>query len=359
MAMSMSWTTHGQLVSRSLLALGLAPLLWARTISPRAAVLAGLALGLAVLARPIEVTFLCVPLAIVFAVRAWREPELRRALALAVALLVGLQLMAVIYHLASSGSPLPLRFSGANEIENMLAPAHQGFGLSALWSRFGYNVSYNLLALAVCFLGPLGLLLVAAGAAVDRTTIALSVGVGLHLLVALLHDNRGLHCVGPIHYSEAAVPLALVATAGLRRLVRWLEGTGVPRATSASVLVAYLIVPLLLFTMWNAAPLRRQATLQEDIYAAVESDVVRRPAVLLTPQLGAVWRSDPSLRSGGSWVFSWRRARPDRIEPILILADGKNAARLAAAAFPDRSIYRLIRNRGTLEAVMIQGPSQP
>jgi hypothetical protein len=264
----------------------------------------------------------------------------------------------VAYHLAASGSPLPMRFSGVNEIEKTFTTA-PSFELSTLWSRFGYNLSYNLLALAVSFLGPLGLLLVAAGAGFDRTTLALSAGVGIHLLIALLHDNRGLHCVGPIHYSEAAVPLTLVAIAGLRRLVRWLEGAGVPRATSASVLVAYLIAPLLLFTMWNAAPLRRQASLQEDVYATLESDVERRPAVLLTPQFATVWGSDPRLRRGGSWVFVWRRARPDWSEPILILEDGQDAAAAAAAAFPDRSIYRFIRNRGALEAVMIQGPSQP
>ena len=41
----------------------------------------------------------------------------------------------------------------------------------------------------------------------------------LDLLLALAHDNTGIHMVGPIHYSEAAVALAMIGFLGTIRVL--------------------------------------------------------------------------------------------------------------------------------------------
>ena len=48
----------------------------------------------------------------------------------------------------------------------------------------------------------------------DHFTRLLGLGVLTDLLLALFHTNMGLHSVGPIHYSECAVPLTVIAVHG-------------------------------------------------------------------------------------------------------------------------------------------------
>ena len=91
---------------------------------------------------------------------------------------------------------------------------------NSLWYRFGANMGYNTFMLAIWFLGPLGMLLFAAGVMTDHFTRLLGLGVATALCLGLFHTNMGLHTVGPIHYSECAAALTIVAVHGLANVLR-------------------------------------------------------------------------------------------------------------------------------------------
>lgn len=341
MVLVLSMTSHGQLTSRSFLAIGLAPLVWADRLSRRGAIVAGVGLGMALLARPVEVGALLAPVGLFVAWRAWRDPALRRGVLLALGVIVAILGVGALYSLAVAGTPLPLRFA-ANEIPARAADMTGAlWDPDRLWPRFGSNLAYNIFSLAIWFLGPLGVILVIAGATVDRWTRVLLLGVALALCLALLHDNLGLHCVGPIHYTEASVPLIFVAMAGLRRLVAALGRLEVPRGAVGTYLLAYCAVAMLLFSGWSTTPLHNQADMQREVYDLVDEQVTERPAIVVAPWLLPVWRAVPEYRENGSWVQEWRRPHPVDQESILIARDRDGAVARAAEVFPDRAIYRL------------------
>jgi hypothetical protein len=209
-----------------------------------------------------------------------------------------------------------------------------------IWNRFGTNTGYNLLMLSVWFLGPLGIALVAAGVLVDRFTKLLGLGVLSVLLLGLLHDDHGIHAVGPIHYSECAVPLTFISVAGLKRLADWLRNHGLDtRAPTCCVLLATL-VGLGTFNLWNSLALREQAQIQHGVYGFLEASGIGN-AVVLGDQFAQTWSQIPEYQSVGSWVFEWRPPRPDFSDDILIFHASKGAKRELAAAFPDRTLFRL------------------
>src|SRR6266446_7459990 len=105
---------------------------------------------------------------------------------------------------------------------------------NALWFRFGANMAYNTFMLAIWFLGPLGILLFTAGVMTDRFTRLLGLGVFTGLCLTLLHTNMGLHSVGPIHYSECAVPLTIIAVHGLATILRTAKAHHVDTRSIAS-----------------------------------------------------------------------------------------------------------------------------
>lgn len=341
MLLTLSMTTHAQLVSRGFLAVGLAAVVWNDALSARAGAVGGAGLGFAFLARPPEVGVLIAPLVLLILWRARSDRSLRRGVAVAVGVFVAIQVVGALYYLAVTGSLLPPRFAANDIVHPYLDDFGGVFEAGRMWTRFGANLAYNLLSLGVWFLGPVGVALFIAGIGADRWTAALAVGVALDLLLALTHDDLGLHVVGPIHYAEAAVPIALIAVAGLRRLVGWARGAGIAPAACASALAVYALVPLLLFSVWSTVPLANQASMQDDIYEIVESRAERRPAIVLAPKFAALWTARRDWARNGSWIFEWRRARADLSESVLILKDGPAAHETARAAFPDRAIYRL------------------
>ncbi len=292
-------------------------------------------MGVTFLCRPLEAVFLSAPLVLwVLVQRLRRAPHYRSAPAgLALGFLPAVALF-FWYCYAMTGNPLlPPRFA-ANAVDVTSV---------SLWNRLGDNLSYNVLMLALWFLGPVGLLLIAAGVLADRFTRVLGMSVAADLCLALFHDNSGLHIVGPIHYSECAVPLAVVATAGLARLVGAVsEDPAGPRFRGA--LTVALTLGLGTFTLLEASALRQQARLQRDIYQAVERavhDSAGRRAVMLTPWFFAVVNAFPDMRELGTWVHDWRRPRVDLEDRVLYLRDVPEVEPALRTTFRDRSFFRL------------------
>jgi hypothetical protein len=341
MALLMSMTTHTQLASRAGLALAILAFWRAdRTGGLRSWGLTGCWLGLAFLCRPLEVIFFSAPIAVWALFRAIRRtPEYRMAPA---GLLLGaVPFVAIfIWHsYAMTGNPLlPARFA---------VPANTDVISGSLWNRFGDNVTYNTFMLAVWFLGPLGLVLVAAGALTDRFTSLLGICVAADLCLAFFHDNPGLHIVGPIHYSECAVPLTIIATHGLANLLRGARRHLFDaRGLSASIAAA-LVLGLGTFTLVQALALRDQAAIQRDVYGTIEQavrDPGGRKAVVLTPWLFAVVGSVPRMRDVGTWVHDWRRPRLDLNDDVLFLRDVRDVEAALRAQFPDRRFFRIRRD---------------
>lgn len=336
MAALLSFTTHAQLASRAFFSLALLAFSSADLKGGLDKwVLTGAGMGLMFLCRPPETVFLCAPLVVWALVQtARRTPEYRPALVgLAAGFLPALALFFWQCY-ATTGNPLlPARFA-ANAVD---------VTSTSLWSRFGDNMSYNVLMLALWFLGPLGLLLVAAGVLKDRFTRLLGVSVAADLCLALFHDNSGLHIVGPIHYSECAVPLTVLATAGMAKLVR-LVGNDQAALRLRSALAVGLTLGLGTFTLIEALALRNQAQLQHTIYEAVDravQDPDGQRAVVLTPWFFAIVNAFPDTRELGTWVHDWRRPRVDLEDPVLYLRDAPEVEPTLRARFPDRRFFRL------------------
>jgi dolichyl-phosphate-mannose-protein mannosyltransferase len=341
MALLFSMTTHAQLASRALIALALLAFWYAdREGGLRRWTLTGGLLGLAFLCRPLEIAFFSAPLVVWAAIQSIRRvPSYRAALP---GLVLGGGVFAAIFlwhSYAMTGNPLlPARFAVSKNLDVRSPP---------LWTRFGDNVAYNVFMLAIWFLGPLGLLLVAAGVLTDRFTKLLGACVVADLCLAFFHDNPGLHIIGPIHYSECSVPLTILATCGLATVLRGARRHHFDARTVSAAVAVSLVLGLGTFMLVHSMALRDSAKIQRTVYAAIEG-AARKPgdpkAVVLAPSFAAVVESIPAMRDVGSWVYDWRRPRLDLSDDVLFLRDVRAAEGGLRAQFPDRRFFRIRRD---------------
>ena len=286
MALMLSLTTHAHLASRAMLALAVAGYwfaeqrgtLWGWTLT-------GLALGLGFLCRPLEIIFFSAPLLVWAVAQSVRGvPGYSRALpGLVLGGLIPVLLM-LAHAYAVTGHPLALpRMTESHDVQAV-----------TLWVRFGANMAYNTFMLAIWFLGPLGVILVAAGVMTDHFTRLLGLGVLSALLLALFHTNMGLHSVGPIHYSECAVPLTVIAVHGLANLLRGARDHRFDLRPIASAFALALLIGLGIFNVIHALAFQEQARIQRDIYAWINRSV-HEPSGKKVVVLG---RSSPRSGSG-------------------------------------------------------------
>ncbi|MBU8895985.1 glycosyltransferase family 39 protein [Corallococcus sp. M34] len=341
----LSFTTHAHVLSRAGLALGL----WAFVVAMdkrtgRAWFWTGLALGGAAMTRPFEIVALTAPLIITEVVSAVRRKEAGRMVG-GLALGLAIPLVATVIHaVVVTGGIIPPRLASNNEVIHPYLSYFKGvWSPERFWERFGANFSYNLVMLALWFLGPVGLLLVASGWVLDPLSRRLGWGVVASLAVALIHDDHGLHMVGPIHYSDAAVPLTFMAVAGTVKVLALLRERALPTTALVGALCLSLFLAMGTFTVWNGLALRRQAEIHEQLYSVVD-DPALEDAVVLAPKYGQVWLSFPRFKQQGSFVFEWRRPRPDLSDRVLVVHDGPGVEAALRALMPERRFYRLRRD---------------
>jgi hypothetical protein len=339
MAFLLSATTHAHLLSREAIALTILFFILAkrRSSGPLWAVTGFLA-ACAFCCRPVETTALLSPLLADFAFRTLSsKPRDRRPLGFFfLGAVLPLALFALYNHLVTGNFALPPRFF-------MEGPGDMIAGESLL-NRFGANTGYNLFMLSIWFLGPLGAAAVIFGTGKSKLTRLLGIGVGLNLLAGLLHDNHGIHIVGPIHYSECAVPLTVIALAGLMTIKDKLAKAGLAAPVFAAAISGLLVFGMGTFIAWQSGALNHQARIQSDIYGLIDRELEARgatTAVVIAPRFADVWRSIPEFRDRGSWVFEWRRPRPDLSDKVLIVQPIPDAASIFRTKFPGRPIYRL------------------
>jgi len=341
MALMLSFTSHAHLGSRAMLAVALTTYWFAdRRGSLRLWLLTGLAFGLAFLFRPLEIIFFSMPLLTAAVIQVVRKaPGYAHALPGLVLGGIGPVLLMLAHAYAVTGNPfVPPRLDDP-------AAATQDLLTNALWYRFGANVGYNTFMLAIWFLGPLGIALVSAGVMTDRFTRLLGLGIVAGLGLALLHTNMGLHSVGPIHYSELAVPLTIIAVHGLANVLRAARAHHFDPLRIASVVAVALLLGLGIFNVKHAAALQEQAGIQAVIYDWVERsrpDTQGPKVVVLAPQFGSTWIHLPGLVQVGTWVFEWRRPHPDLHDDLVFLRDVPGLEATIRERFPDRRLYRLV-----------------
>jgi hypothetical protein len=336
MALMLSLTTHAHLASRAMLALAVAGYWFAGQRGTLWGwVLTGLALGLGFLCRPLEIAFFSAPLLVWAVAQSVRgAPGYTRALpGLVIGGIVPVLLM-LAHAYAVTGHPLVLpRMTESHDVQAV-----------TLWVRFGANMAYNTFMLAIWFLGPLGIILVGAGVMTDHYTRLLGLGVLADLLLALFHTNMGLHSVGPIHYSECAVPLTIIAVHGLANLLRGAREHRFDLKPIASAFTLALVLGLGIFNVIHALALQEQARIQRDIYAWIDHSVYEpagKKVVVLAPQFAAIWIHMPWMRQLGTQVFEWRRPRLDLSDDVLIVHDRTGVEAWLRERMSERRLYRI------------------
>jgi hypothetical protein len=356
MALMLSMTSHAHLASRGMLALALTGYWFAEQRGGmRLWTLTGCALGLGSLCRPLEIAFFSAPLLVWAVVQSLRRaPGYSRALP---GLVLGgaIPVLLLLAHaFAVTGDPLlPPRFSDQ---------ASDALVRQTLWYRFGANMGYNTFMLAIWFLGPLGIVLFAAGVMTDHFTRLLGLGVATDLSLALFHANSGLHSVGPIHYSECAVPLTIIAVHGLDNLLRGARHHRFDPLPVASAFTVALVVGLGLFDVTHALALREQASVQRDIYGWIDQRVYDPhgpKAVILAPPFELTSFHFPAMAKTGTWVHEWRRPLSDLSDDVLILHDRPDVEPPLRRQFPDRRFYRLVLSQREPYADLVPLPANP
>jgi len=339
MAFLLSATTHAHLLSRGGIALTIFFFILAKRRSSNALwAVTGLLAADAFICRPVETAALLFPLLAHFAFQTLSaKPRDRRPLGFfLLGAILPLAFFALYNHLITGNFALPPRFF-------MEGPGDTIAGESLL-NRFGANSGYNLFMLSIWFLGPLGAAAVVFGVGKSKLTRLLGIGVGLNLLAGLLHDNHGIHIVGPIHYSECAVPLTIIALAGLMTIKDKLARAGLSAPVFAAAVSGLLVFGMGTFIAWQSGALNHQAKIQSDIYGRIDGELKARgvpTAVVIAPRFADVWRNIPEFRDRGTWVFEWRRPRPDISDKYLIVQPIPDAISIFRAKFPGRPIYRL------------------
>lgn len=340
----LSMTTHAHLVSRGFVALFYlcAHRGWSRG---RLGwwIGAGLSGGIAFLGRPAESLMLLFPFGVAILVDALRRN--RRSLVPIAGLAIGSAAPLAVFLLhnwAVTGQPLWQARLVGNEFQrrggSISRPKLEAFrSLEVFTSRFGANVGYNAYRLIVWFAGLPTLLLAPFGARQRFTRLVLA-GLLCHLfLLGMLHDNHGVHVVGPTHHGELAPGLAILVVLGLRAVVLRLRPVVSPRSlacTSASL----FLVGLGLFSLWHGLALRESTAVRAKIHAFIDGADLPPGSILLLPDPVVFWDRFPGYQ--GSWVLGWDEFDPDA--DVLKLRYDPEALSEVAELYPERKFFLMV-----------------
>lgn len=319
---ALSLTSHPHVFSRLWIAVALA---FAARVdlrsSKRDAILFGVAVGLAFICRPFETLFALAPVA------GWLLWKRRAWLAFAGAL--PFVIAFAWYNAQTTGTWwLQARFGPG------VVGAQESLSFSVA-DRVGLNLGWNLAMLAVFFLGiPM---IAAAIGGLDRkrpAMLVLGASVAGQLALCLLHDNTGVHSVGPIHLSETVVPLTLLVAAGLLRGFAFLSSR---RGEAGVVVAAYLALGCGAFGLTNCASLHASASRQQMIYDALDELNIHH-AIVMTPSYAAFPAAvrDPAF----TWMLQYPHPDPFFRDDVIFAHNDADIAALRRA-FPDRKLYAM------------------
>jgi hypothetical protein len=364
MALSLSATTHTHVWSRAWVAAALCAWLVADLRqSNRWWLVAGFCAGFAWITRPLEVTALLGPLVVMRAIALFRHRDTDGLPGFGVFLTAGATLVVlfIAHDFAVTGSWLPARLAGNNEL-SFAGAEHYSAPLSILgdWellrTRFGANLSYNLMMLGVYGLSLPGLFLAAIGIR-DRLTGGLALGLAACFALALLHDDYGLHIVGPIHYADAFIPFLLLVVSGMHRIVEAGRGPGLPAGRWAVAAVISLAIWGTVFSSEHLRAIERQGRIHDQVYSLVDA---HPDSIVLADPYHEVWRALPD-RGTGTYVYGWRRDLGTEGRALIVEWSPRDRAAYETlfTEFPDRKVLRLRVSAETSEVEMVPFPKAP
>jgi 4-amino-4-deoxy-L-arabinose transferase-like glycosyltransferase len=357
-ALTLSLSSHGHLLSRAFLSLAL----WAfvektEGAKPRrSAFLLGLFTGLGVISRPYELLMLLLPFYISIVVATFRRPkEEFPLLAFLVLGALGPMVIMAWYNLQTTGDiwtgtrglPLfkELTFPGYEALKNQTDPS---LSFEVLWRRLGGNLTNNLLGVWMWFYAPLGGVLVLLGIFQNNLSKLMGWGLLACFLMALFHDNYGIHLVGPINYSECLPFLPLLAAFGTKRIFE--SGRAqIPRiAEHIGVTLTALLLCSFVFVFINWRGLRSQASLHQSTYDFVDGGISyflgpesEAKVIVLVGQYIGYAAVLPDFQEAGTYVYEWRIPRPDHSERVIFLRDDPTTLDKVRSTFPDRKLIRM------------------
>lgn len=349
MAASLSLTTHGHLLSRLCVA-GMTYFFVKAQRAPRYAYWLGfgLCLGLGFTMRPVEVAFFFLPFLGLLLSQAWRrQPNAWNHIK---GLMIGAQAPIVLfafYNFYLTGNPfMQARFvgeKGQGQLEHLWD--------AAFWAqRFGANLSHNLFMLLIWFFGIFGMIGLLGAISLRGTVRVLGLAVLSTFLVALLHDEFGLHLVGPIHYSEAILPLAIVATAGWQHLWQRWRWEGEQESQLFRGLCVGMLGFSLVFSSMYWYALHMQTNSQKIYYDAIHEQMATIKAqtsdsdpkfVVLSPPLRYLWMQNPNTKTWGGFVYDWEMPWPDLSDELSILIEVPGAEEYVKKNYPQHHMLRI------------------
>ncbi len=344
LALWVSATTHAHVASR----LGIAAALYllARLETEGATrgrdfFALGLVAGLAFCVRPAETGALLAPLGALWALRAGRrQAGAARGLGLALLGLLGPLLAFAAYNAALTGDPLvQARFVPDKILATQIEP------LSS-WDRIGVNAGHNLSLVTVYAGGPLmvaswiaGILSSGRHSARGAYVAALILGLAMHAALALLHDDVGVHVVGPMHFTDTAPSLVVLAAAGWHFIdTRWTPGPWHARVFGAVLCAGVLGYGS--FAWVHGKSVREASELRDAPHAFLDAQGVEDAIILAFPP-GYYFNFDAEI--SGAWVLQNPYPHPSWSKGRIFVAIDADAAALARA-FPDRPLLRLTRD---------------
>ncbi len=185
-----------------------------------------------------------------------------------------------------------------------------------------------------------------------EASVRLAAGTCAVPLAYALLGMTNVYALGPTHYAEIAVFVAMLSASGLEQLVErsraWPAGERWSRFMMA-VPVGSVLCMLLVFLPIHAASLREMSLIARAPYELVERVGLDRAVVFVD--------SLPALQVfPGAWVYFHRNPRPDLQDPILFVRDlGPTRDARLMEAFPGRRGYLM----GMRDGKLTLGPLQP
>lgn len=253
------------------------------------------------------------------------------------------------YNLALTGDPFQTGYQRSIELNKHALLAGR---LPAPWPLPTiYEVGHTILRLNFWEFGwPLSLLFVPFFRRTGPGILVLLGSCAVPLAYALI-GMTNVYALGPTHYAEIAVFVAILSASGIEALVERARSGAAGERWSRFVMAVppvSVCCMLLVFLPIHAASLREMSQITRAPYELVESQGLDRAVVFV--------HSLPALMvHPGAWVYFHRNPRPDLLDPVLFVRHlGPERDARLMRAFPDRKAYIMGMHDGRLVVTPVQ-----
>ncbi len=229
---------------------------------------------------------------------------------------------------------------------------NEDWSIYKLWERFGLNVINNIFLLNVWFLGFIGTISFVFGVKTDWFSKVCAYAILSVISLGLLHDDHGIHSVGPIHYSECVLLLVVICVNGLKRIWELLPDQANFRGTFVAIICLFLSIGLTSFTGKYWKSLEKQAIMHKGIFDFIteqHQDILKRldlpkdvPAIVVAPKYLNLWVVKQENSDTGSFVYDWPMPSPEMSEQILFVRFHDGVVEKLQKQYPNHMLLELL-----------------